>query len=463
MGGSSQNGPHLSLRHRVWRSVFRGPVRPRDDTDRKRIVFDHFVLHNRPIRLPAKNIRFTHTWGLGGSSLVLFSLLVATGLLLIFVYEPSPESAYESIAALQREVFFGKLVRNVHYWSANLLIVIVALHLLRVFLTGGFYGRRQFNWVLGVALLLGVLGANFTGYLLPWDQLSYWAITIVTGMIGYVPLAGAWLQGVARSGAEIGATTLVDYYAVHTTVFPAVIIVLMAFHFWRVRKAGGVVVPRSPEEEPEEKPATVLALPNLLVREVSVALALIAFILALSLASDAPLGEPANAGMSPNPAKAPWYFLGFQELLLHFDPVFAVVVIPLLALSGVVLLPYIRYYKDTSGIFMMSRAGRLMCRDSAIAAALATPVLIVADEYLVDFAGPLRGVPPVVSNGLLPSAILAVAWGLFRRRLKKKYAPANNELVQSLFVLLGVAFIILTVTGVFFRGPGMALAWPWSR
>ena len=471
----SDNNERGNIASRFWRSVFRGPLRPRDDTDRKRIVLSHLVLHNRPIRVPEKNIRYTHTWGLGGSSSVLFSLLVATGMLLIFVYEPAPDAAYLSILRLRNDVFFGKLVRNIHYWSANFLIVFVALHLLRVYLTGAYHGARRFNWVIGLGLLLCVLASNFTGYLLPWNQLSYWAITIVTGMIGYVPLVGGALQSVVRGGREIGAPTLVDYYAAHTTVLPALIIVIMAFHFWRVRKAGGVVIPRSPEEPPTEgvrtsredasveKPATVLALPHLLFRELAAGLALVAFVMVLALLFDAPLGDPANPGMSPNPAKAPWYFLGFQELLLHFDPIFAVVVIPLAAAIGLLILPYVRYRKDSSGIFMMSREGRRMGRDAAIAAAVATPVLIAADEFVLDFAGWLPGLPPVVTNGILPAAIAAGLYTLFRSRLKKRYAASADEIIQTTFVLFGVAFVILTLTGVFFRGPGMALVWPWNR
>ncbi len=451
------------LLQRIWRSVLRAPLRPRDDTDRKRIVVSHLILHFRPVRLPRKNLRYTHTWGLGGMSLILFSVLAATGLLMIFAYEPSPGYAYDSILTLQNDIFFGKLIRNVHYWSANFLIVIVGLHLLRVFFTGAYYGARQFNWVLGLLLFLCVLASNFTGYLLPWDQLSYWAITIVTGMIGYVPLIGGWLQGIARGGPEIGSSTLADYDAAHTTVFPALIIVLMAFHFWRVRKAGGVVTPRPPGEPVEEAPETALTLPNLLLRELAAALVLVASIMMLSLAFDAPLGEPANPGMSPNPAKAPWYFVGFQELLLHFDPVFAVVIIPFLAALGLFLLPYLRYDKDTSGIFMVSDAGRRMTVVAAITAAVVTPILVVLDEYVIDVGGWLPGLPPVVTDGVVPAVILSVVWLLFHQRLKKRYAASTNEIVQTSFVLLGVTFAILTITGVFFRGPGMALVWPWER
>lgn len=458
---SPNNNPGMAAR--VWRSIFRAPLKPRDDADRKRIVLSHLVLHFRPVRVPRKSLRYTHTWGLGGMSLTLFSLLAATGLLMIFVYEPSPERAYASVRAVRSEVFFGGLVRNVHYWSANFIIVIVVLHLLRTFFTGAFYGARQFNWVLGLLLFLCVLASNFTGYLLPWDQLSYWAITIVTGMIGYIPFAGGWLQEIARGGPEIGSAALVAYYAAHTTVLPALIIVLMGFHFWRVRKAGGVVLPRSPEEPVDNAPETALTLPHLLLRELAAALALAAFVMAVSLFFDAPLGEPANPGMSPNPAKAPWYFVGFQELLLHFDPLFAVAVIPLFAALGLFILPYLRYDKDTSGIFMMSRAGRRTAAAAALAAAFVTPILIVADEYAVDFGGRLPGVPPAIVSGVAPAALLFAAWLLFRTILKRRFGASPGELVQAAFVLLAAAFVVLTLTGVFFRGPGMALVWPWNR
>ena len=121
----------------------------------------------------------------------------------------------------------------------------VVLHLLRVFFTGGFHAPRQFNWVIGLGLLVCVLASNFTGYLLPWDQLSYWAITISTGMLSYIPLAGDWLQRAARGGDEIGQATLIIFYSLHTTFIPVALVVLAGFHFWRVRKARGVVVPRA--------------------------------------------------------------------------------------------------------------------------------------------------------------------------------------------------------------------------
>jgi quinol-cytochrome oxidoreductase complex cytochrome b subunit len=445
---------------RIWHSVFRGPLSPRDDTDRKKIVFNHLVLHFRAIRVPEKTTRYTHTFGLGGMSMVLFLLLAATGVLLMFVYEPSPGYAHDSIVTLQNNLIFGKLIRNVHYWSANFLIVVIVLHLFRVYLTGAYFGARQFNWVIGLCLLVWVLASNFTGYLLPWDQLSYWATTIVTGMLAYVPIVGNWLRGVVLGGQEIGPQTLVTFYAAHTTVLPLLIIATMGFHFWRIRKARGVVIPRSPGQPVDESPKTVLALPNLLLREFSVAMVLVAFVMVVSVGFDAPLGDAANPGMSPDPAKAPWYFLGFQELLFHFDPLFAVLIIPLAASVGLLLIPYLNYNEDSSGVFMVSHRGRRLGLIAAIAALVATPVLIVADEYWIDFGAWLGGIDPVVSNGLVPAALLAGALAAFYFLLRKKYSASRNEAVQALFILLAVAFFTMTLIGVWFRGSGMALTWP---
>jgi quinol-cytochrome oxidoreductase complex cytochrome b subunit len=395
-------------------------------------------------------------------SLTLVTLLAATGVVLMFVYEPSPGLAYESIVRLQDDVMFGKLVRNIHHWTANFLIAVVLLHLLRVYFTGAYHPPRQFNWIIGLSLLAAILMSNFTGYLLPWDQLSYWAITICTGMLAYTPGIGEWLQGVIRGGSELGSSTLIIFYTFHTTVIPVFLIMLMAFHFWRVRKAHGVVVPRAPDEEPDTEPEYVLTLPNLLLRELVVALVLIAFIMTIAVTFNAPLGEAANPGMSPNPAKAPWYFVGLQELLLHFHPLFAVVIIPLLGIGALILIPYLKYDPEVSGVWLLSHKGRRMAVVAMLTAIVATPAWILLDELWVDFTAWLPGVPTAVSNGLLPAAILLGALGGYYAYLKKRFSSSNNEAIQTSFILLTVAFVVLTVTGVWFRGAGMALVWPWS-
>ena len=185
---------HLNPLQRVFYSIFPGMLRRTKDREGYRQIFNSLVFHFRPRTVPERTLRFTLTWGLGGMAAVLVFIQFGTGLLLKFVYHPFPEKAYESILHLQHDVIFGQLMRNVHHWSGNILLLIVFLHFLRVFFTGAFHSPRQFNWVIGLGLFLTVLLSNFTGYLLPWDQLSFWAITICTGMLEYIPGAGLWLQ-----------------------------------------------------------------------------------------------------------------------------------------------------------------------------------------------------------------------------------------------------------------------------
>ena len=460
--GRKEDHAERRLPVRIWKSVFPAPIAPRTERERKRVVLNHLLIHMRPVRVPERTLPFRHTFGLGGMAATLVGLLVLTGVLLMFVYEPSPDRAYASIQSLRREVRFGGLVRNVHYWSANLLVVITFFHLLRTFFTGAFHGARQFNWVLGVLLLLVVLAANFTGYLLPWDQLSFWAITIVTGMLDYVPLIGDGLVRVARGGAEIGAATLINFYTFHTTVIPVTLVGLMAFHFWRVRKAGGVVIPLEPDDDPEARPATTLFVPSLLLREFVTGLALVALVMVLAVAVDAGLGVPANPGMSPNPAKAPWYFLGLQELLLHFHPTWAVVVLPGLALLGLLAIPYLRYEEPLEGRWFVSETGRSLAVAGALAALALTPLWVLLDEYVTRWSEWLGGLPPGLAEGLVPAMVaLGLTWAVIRLA-GRQFGGNRQETLQAGFAFLATALVILTAVGVWFRGEGMALTWPWA-
>ena len=204
--------------------------------------------------------------------------------------------------------------------------------MLRVFFTGAYRKPRHATWIFGIFLLILVVLSNFTGYLLPWDQLSYWAVTVCTSLLQYIPLIGNPLKEALLGGNEVGSVTLSNFFNLHTGIIPLLIIILMGYHFWRIRKAGGVIVPESSKDYP-----MVDTQPNLVSREFVVALVLLAFLLAISVFFDAPLRERANPAFSPNPAKAPWYFMGLQELLIHFHPFFAVVVFPvtiLLEVSG---------------------------------------------------------------------------------------------------------------------------------
>ena len=404
----------------------------------------------------------THTFGLGGMALVLFGLLALTGVLMMFAYEPSPERAWQSIDSLQRDTLFGGLIRGVHFWSANLLIPITVLHLLRVFLTGAYLGRRRSNWHIGLGIAFFVLLSGFTGYLLPWDQTAYWAITICTEMLGQVPFIGPAMQGAVLGGSEIGAATMINFYALHVAVTPLAMLALLSWHFWLIRAANGVVLPKIKPTDSREAIRAVPFSPDLLLRETVVTVVLIAVVLVLAFLFAAPLGEPANPGISPNPAKAPWYFLGIQELLIHFDALFAVVVIPVSVLAALVAVSYASDEDNLAGGWFLTPKGRRMALVAAVAALVAVPLFVLVDERVIGSNGWLPGAAPIISNGVVPFVLLVAGLAVFRVLLRRFFAPARMEMVQALFVLLFVSFVVLTATGAWFRGAGMSLVWPWQ-
>jgi len=420
------------------------------------------ISHLRPMLVPARAIRFTHTFGLGGMALVLILLLLFTGVLMMFAYEPSPEHAWQSISSFQEDVLFGRLIRGVHHWSANLLIPVALLHLLRVFLTGGFHGRRRSNWLIGLGTLLFVLLSGFTGYLLPWDQTAYWAVTICTEMLGLVPGIGQGLQQAIVGSSEIGSATVINFYALHVAVTPIALIALLNWHFWKIRMAGGVVLPAGPTDNPRAAYRMVPFKPDLLLRETVVTLVLIATVLVIAIVFGAPLGEPANPGISPNPAKAPWYFLGFQELLIHFDAMFAILVIPLLVAVALVSIPFLSYDAAISGDWFLTPKGRRLAVIATVTALVIVPLWVFIDDRVIGPGGWLPGAAPLISNGLIPFGLVLGGVAGFHLLIRKVYAANKNEAVQSIFVLLFVAFALLTATGVWFRGAAMTLVWPWQ-
>ena len=259
---------------------------------------------------------------------MLTMILAMTGVLLQMNYTPSPPQAYLDIINMNTNIWFGELIRNLHHWSANLLVVVSVLHLLRVFFTGAYRPPREMNWLIGVAMLLLVLGANFTGYLLPWDQLAFWAITVGTSIIEYIPIIGPGLNRLLLGGPEVGAPTLLNFYSLHISFIPISIVALMSYHFWKVRKDGGLTIPKKPGEDLPSRPEKVTTIPHLVRRELVFALVWLAIMLFWAMLVPAPLEGIANPDVSPNPAKAPWYFLGLQELMLHFHPLVAAIIIP---------------------------------------------------------------------------------------------------------------------------------------
>ncbi len=428
-----------------------------ESKEKRKNVARNFLFHLHPLNIPKMTIKFRHTFGLGGMSALLLVLLAITGILLRFFYLPFPAYAYESVLDIQERILFGGFLRNIHYWSATFLLIISFLHLLRVFFTRAFLPPRRFNWLIGLGLLFLILFSNYTGYLLPWDQLSYWAITVSTNMLSYIPFVGNALMHLLRGGKDVGAQTLIIYYNLHTGVIPLFVIFLMVWHFWRVRKAGGVVLPE--EVQKKEKIEMAPAIPYLVYKEFVVALTLVAYIFVLALFFNAPLLDKANPALSPDPVKAPWYFLGVQELLLHFNPLFAIVIIPLIVVAAFFLIPYYSYQSTKTGVWFISLNARKIGAVSALTGFFLTIFAVLASEYFLHFDHWFPGLPPVISNGLLPFTIVFLVMALFYYWLKKK-SDNRDEAIQSIFIFLLTSFIVLTLTALWFRGAGMLLSWP---
>jgi quinol-cytochrome oxidoreductase complex cytochrome b subunit len=418
------------------------------------------ILHIHPPTVPQETLRLTLSWGLGGMAAVLVVLSFLTGILLLLVYQPSPENAYSSVLVLTREVPFGLWVRNIHHWSANLLVIVAVLHLVRVVLTGAFGPGRCLNWIIGLFLLSLLLSANFTGYLLPWDQLAYWAMTICTSMLGYIPVLGVWLQELFLGGAKIGPPTLANFFVLHVAFIPGTLVILLLWHFWLVRRAGGLVQVAQIDSK-EASVQRVPTVPNLIVREAAVGLMLVAFVLIMSIVWNAPLQEQANPGMSPNPAKAPWYFLGFQELLLHLHPVFAVFIWPLLGAGALLCVPFWRDTALPTGLwFGGSVRARKLAAWVAVGGAMATLAIILADNLLPNSGA---AVNTLITRGLLPTCLLiTLLIGLYFL-LVGKLQYSRAEAVMAAIILILVALMVCTIIGVWFRGPEMHLIWPWMK
>jgi quinol-cytochrome oxidoreductase complex cytochrome b subunit len=240
----------------VWKSVFRHEYQ---DTYRNRVlqVSSNVFLHLHPTKIRRHALRLRFTWCMGGITFLLFLILTVTGVILMFYYRPTGEYAYHDMKYLQFDVPFGMIMRNMHRWGAHAMVIAVWLHMFRVFMTGSYKPPREFNWVIGVNLLVMTLMLSFTGYLLPWDQLSIWAVTVGTNMGRATPVIGhegpfADLVGVnarydARAlltaGRLISPATLLRFYVLHCIFIPLIAAVLMIVHFWRVRKDGGISGP----------------------------------------------------------------------------------------------------------------------------------------------------------------------------------------------------------------------------
>jgi quinol-cytochrome oxidoreductase complex cytochrome b subunit len=229
-------------RSAAFRSLFRVPY-PADERSRALAVMNNVFLHIHPVRVRQHAVKFAYTFCLGGLSFFLFLVLTITGVYLMFFYVPSATSAYSDILRIQSEIVFGLLTRNIHRWAAHLMVFFVFLHMMRVFYHGAYKPPREFNWVVGVVLLFLTIMLSFTGYLLPWDQIAYWAITIGGNMANYFPVFNRVGQLLVFGGIEVGQNTLLRFYVLHVILLPLVAAIFLAIHFWRIRKDGGISGP----------------------------------------------------------------------------------------------------------------------------------------------------------------------------------------------------------------------------
>jgi quinol-cytochrome oxidoreductase complex cytochrome b subunit len=226
----------------IWRSIFRSGY-PNTPRNQMLAVATSVFLHLHPTRIHKTHVKITHTYCLGGLSFFMFLGLTVTGVMLMFYYVPSVDRAYTDVSALNTNVRFGMLIRNLHRWMAHAMVITVLLHMMRVFYTGAYKPPREFNWVVGVILLVLTLLLSFTGYLLPWDQLALWAITVGTNIAGSAPVLGGQSRFVLIGGFDVGQSALIRFYTLHVIGLPLLAAIFMSVHFWRIRRDGGLARP----------------------------------------------------------------------------------------------------------------------------------------------------------------------------------------------------------------------------
>ncbi|TDA68711.1 MAG: DUF4405 domain-containing protein [Clostridia bacterium] len=395
----------------LGRSIFRHG-RPDNPKDQSLIMTSHFLTHIHPVKVKKHGLKFTYTFGLGGLTLGCFIILAVTGLLLMLYYVPSADRAYEDMLDLRNVASFGWFFRNLHRWAAHAMVILVVLHMARVFFTASYKGERKFNWVIGMFLLLITVFLSFTGYLLPWDQLAYWAVNVGVNLASYVPVIGDDIQYLLLGAKRIGQETLTRFYLFHVVLLPALMVFFIGFHFFRIRKDGGIsdpvealgedqvaagvetavattppakeygfmgLIPGRTPQVREDEVETEMVWPHLVMRELVAFTALLAVLMLISLFFDAPLEGIANPSVTPNPAKAAWYFLWLQELLHYGSPLLFGIVLPGALVLGLMALPYLD--KNPSRRFQDRRLAIAVFAAGLVAVA----ILIVIGMY---FRGP---------------------------------------------------------------------------
>ncbi len=487
----------------AWRSGA-----PTTDRARAEFVFSNLFLHIHPVRTHRWSLRWRTTLGLGAMATAAFLLTLVTGVLLMLYYKPYPEVAYQSIKDIHFVVPTGRFMRNIHRWAANVMVVVVLLHMARVFYTAAYRPPREFNWLVGLGLLVVTLGLSFTGYLLPWDQLAYWAVTIganiaqspreltdALGITGTFDPGG--LQRKLLLGSDVvGEEALIRFYVLHVVILPLLLTVLIGVHFWRIRKDGGLARPEDADARlgPQENvypvftqaplktyhlaavvrgrspvvgkgpENTVPSMPHLFYAEAGVFMFTVLICLALSISLDAPLKEPANPNVPENPAKAPWYFLGLQEMVAH-SAFMGGVGIPMIVVIGLGLIPFLDRERAGGGIWFGGPGGPRLALASA---AYGLAAVLAVESFAIRF-GWLRqwfpDIPQPVITCFNPGTLIVALYAGYSLWIVKRYQSARAGAV-ALFTCFLCGFLVLTVIGVHFRGPNWDFYWSpadWPR
>jgi quinol-cytochrome oxidoreductase complex cytochrome b subunit len=476
--------------------------KPTTDRTRSTFVFGNVFLHLHSVRTHRWNLRWTTTAGLGIATTAAFLITLVTGVLLMFYYKPYPDAAYDSIKDIHFVVPTGRFMRNIHRWAANVMVVTVILHMARAFYTAAYRKPREFNWLIGMGLFVTTLGLSFTGYLLPWDQLAYWAITIganiaqspreVTDALNITDwFDPGGLQRLLLLGSDVvGEEALIRFYLLHVMLLPLVLVALMAVHFWRIRKDGGMVRPADADERLEPRteetypvftdaPAktyqlaaivkgktpvvnrgpenTVPSMPHLFYAELAVLMLTTLICLGLSLLSDAPLKELANPAVPENPAKAPWYFLGLQEMVA-FSAFMGGIGIPMIVIIGLGLIPFLDREETGTGEWFGGPGGWPLVREAMIVGFGAS---ILIEAFVIRF-GWLRewfpSVPQLVITLINPGTVLTLVYALYSVWLVRRYNSTRAGAL-GLFTVFLCGFIVLTIIGTYFRGPNWEFFW----
>ena len=498
-----------SIKDSVVDSFLRGGI-PQSDRSRAAVVVNNFFLHVQGVKAHLNTLRPTYTFGLGLISLYLLLITIVSGVLLMIYYSPSIASAYDSVKDINYVVFSGRLLRNIHKWAGEGMIIAVMLHMARVFYTNSYKQGREFNWVIGIVLLVLTFVLNFTGYLLPWDQLAYWALVIgsniaqspkeITDILGttkYFDIGGLQKE-LFLGGLTPGEFTLIRVYFLHIMLLPLILTIFLGVHFWRIRKDGGLTVPEnfkptktesgflSPAEKKRGKfspsktyglmalvrdrtPAvdhsdvenTVMSWPHLLRAEVAVFMLCFAGVVVYSFFINAPLRELANPLIPENPAKAPWYFLGLQELV-SYSAFTGGIGLPTVALLGLALIPYLDREQQYVGIWFSNRQGRWV---ALISLMVGVVVLIGLLAFVINF-GWFRNwwpdIPQLIIVLINPGTVwvgFVMVWSL----LVIHKTGSTRMGAIALFTLFLISYFIFTYVGTELRGPNWEFYWSKSQ